>query len=53
MNKKRSTKAEMVGVDDLMPQILWMRFLENQGFKVSDNIIDQDDKISTNLKKKD
>ena len=26
LNTKSSTEAELVGVDDLMPQILWMRY---------------------------
>ena len=39
LNTKRSTEAELLGLDDLMPKILWMRyFLEVQGFKVYDNI---------------
>ena len=34
LNTKRSTESELVGVDDLMPQILWMRYsLEAQGMK--------------------
>ena len=40
LNIKSSTEAELVGVDDLMPQILWTRyFLEAQGMKVSDNVV--------------
>jgi hypothetical protein len=35
LNTKNSTEAELVGVDDLMPQILWTRyFLEAQGYDV-------------------
>ena len=42
----------MVGVDDLMPQILWMQyFLEDQGFKVSDDIVYQDNQSSMKLEK--
>ena len=53
LNTKSSTEAELVGVDDLIPQILWMRyFLESQGMKASDNIVYQDDhsamKLETN-----
>jgi hypothetical protein len=34
------TEAELVGVDDRMPQILWTRyFLESQGYEVRDNTI--------------
>ena len=40
LNTKISTEAELVGVDDLMPQIIWMRYsLEAQGMKVSDNVV--------------
>ena len=43
LNTKSSTEAELVAVDNLMPQILWTKlFLEKQGFKVKDNIIHQD-----------
>ena len=43
LNTKSSTEAELVGVDDLMPQILWCRlFLQAQGFNVTDNVIHQD-----------
>ena len=40
LNTKSSTEAELVAVDDLMPQILWTRmFLEAQGLIVNNNII--------------
>ena len=43
LNTKSSTEAELVRVDDLMPQILWIRYLlEAQGMKVSDNVLYQD-----------
>ena len=52
LNTKSSTEAEMVRVDDLMPQILWMRyFLEAQGMKVSDNIVYQDNQSAMKLEK--
>ena len=45
-------KSELVGVDDLMPQILWIQyFLEAQGMKVSDNIVYQDNQSALNLEK--
>ena len=47
---KSSTKAELVGVDNLIPQILWMRyFLEAHGMKVSDNMVYQDNQSATKL----
>ena len=52
LNKKNSTKADLVGVDDLMPQIPWMRyFLEAQGMKVSDNVLYYDNQIAMKLEK--
>jgi hypothetical protein len=38
LNTKSSTEAELVGVDDVMPQVLWTRyFLEAQGYGVRDS----------------
>ena len=52
LNTKSSTEAELVGVDDLMPQILWMRyFLEAHGMKVSGNIVYQDNHSAMKLEK--
>ncbi len=45
LNTCSSTESEVVAVDDLIPQILWVRlFLKVQGFAVSDNILYQDNK---------
>jgi hypothetical protein len=47
LNVKSSTEAEIVGTDDVMPQILWtLYFLEAQGYKVDKNILYQDNKSS-------
>ena len=47
LNTKSSTEAEVVGTDDIMPQILWtLYFLEAQGFKIIDNVLYQDNKSS-------
>ena len=52
LNTKRSTEAELLGLDDLMPKILWMRyFLEVQGFKVYDNIAYRYNHSSVKLEK--
>ena len=54
LNTKISTKADLVGVDDLIPQILWMKyFLEAQGIKVSDSVVYQDNQSEMKLKKMD
>ena len=52
LNTKISTEAELVEVDDLMPQILWMQyFLEAQGMKVFDNVVYQDNHRAMKLEK--
>jgi len=44
---RSSTEAEVIGVDDLMPQMMWTGyFLKAQGFKVVDTILYQDNKSS-------
>jgi hypothetical protein len=53
LNTKSSTEAELVGVNDVMPQILWTRyFLEAQGYGVKDSIINQDNQSSAFLLEK-
>jgi hypothetical protein len=43
LNATSSTEAELVGVGDVMGLILWTRrFLQAQGYTVSDNIVYQD-----------
>ena len=43
INTRSSTEAELVGVNDVMYLILWVRhFLESQGYAVTDNIVYQD-----------
>jgi hypothetical protein len=45
LNTRSSTESEIVTVDDLILQILWVRlFLKAQGFAVSNNILYQDNK---------
>jgi hypothetical protein len=47
LNMKSSTESELVGADDVMPQMLWtLYFLEAQGYKIDDNILYQDNKSS-------
>jgi hypothetical protein len=43
LNTTSSTKAELVGMSDVMGLVLWTwRFLEAQGYRVSDNVVYQD-----------
>jgi hypothetical protein len=47
LNTKSSTKAELVGVDAVMPQVLLtLYFLEAQGYNIDDNVLYQDNKSS-------
>ncbi len=51
-NTRSSTESELVGVDDLMPMILWVRlFMTAQGFKVVDNIVYQDNQSAILLER--
>jgi hypothetical protein len=52
LNTKSSTEAELVGVNDVMPQILWTRyFLEAQGYGVNDSLMYQDNQSAILLEK--
>jgi len=43
INTRSSTQAELVGVDNVMPQIVWTRnFLLAQGYRIRHNIVYQD-----------
>jgi len=43
LNRQSSTKAELVGVDDLTGQVLLTRcFLQTQGYDVTNNMVYQD-----------
>ena len=45
LNAKSSTKSDLVGMDDALPQILWGRYLiEAQGYTVEHNILLQDNR---------
>jgi hypothetical protein len=52
LNTKSSTEAELVGVDDGMPLVIWTRnFLKAQGFEVNDNVVFQDNQSAILLEK--
>jgi hypothetical protein len=52
LNTKSTTEAELVGVDDVMPQILWTRyFLEGQGYGACESVIYQDNKSAILLER--
>lgn len=51
LNTKSSTEAELVGVDDVMPMVLWTRyFLEAQGYNVDTDMC-QDNQSAMLLEK--
>ena len=50
LNTRSSTEAELVGVDDMMAQVLWTRyFMLEQGYELNDNIIYQDNQSAIKL----
>jgi hypothetical protein len=52
LNTKSSTEAELVGVDDVMSQVLWTKYyLEAQGYKVAESKIFQDNQSTMLLAK--
>ncbi len=52
LNTRSSTICEVVAVDDMIPQILWTwLFMQEQGIKVADNILYQDNKSAILLEK--
>ena len=52
INTKSSTEAELVGVDDGMPLVIWTRnFMTAQGYEIHDNVIYQDNQSAILLEK--
>ena len=52
LTTKSSTEAELVGVSDILPQVIWTRyFLEAQGYSVRDSVIYQDNQSAIMLEK--
>ena len=50
LNTKSSTEAELVGVDDMMPQVVWTKyFMESQGHGPNNNYIHQDNQSAMKL----
>jgi hypothetical protein len=45
LNTRSSTESELVGADDVSVMILWTKlFLEEQGYKIKQNVLYQDNK---------
>jgi hypothetical protein len=52
INTKSSMEAELVGIDDSMPLVVWTRnFITAQGYDISDNVIFQDNQSAMLLEK--
>jgi hypothetical protein len=52
LNTRSSTETEIVGADDFMPAICWMRyFMKAQGYGVKDNVLFQENKSYILLEK--
>jgi hypothetical protein len=52
LDTKSSTEAELLRVDDGMPLVLWTRqFLIEQGYKVTDNVVYQDNQSAILLER--
>ena len=52
LNTRSSTETELVGVDDMMPDVLWSAlFLQEQGFEIKNNLIHQDNQAAILLEK--
>ena len=52
LNTKSSTDSKLVGVDDVLTQIIWTRyFLKEQGHMIQDNVIYQDNQSAIRLEK--
>ncbi len=50
LNTRSSTESELVGVNDMMPIILWTRyFLLAQGYGIIENLLLQDNKVLFSL----
>ena len=50
INTKSSSETEVVGVDDVLPRVLWSRyFVEAQGYTIDHIIINRDNDSSLRL----
>ena len=50
LNTKGSTEAEIVGVSNYLPNLIWTRMLlEAQGFSIEENILFQDNQSAIKI----
>jgi hypothetical protein len=52
LNTRSSTESELVGLNDVLPQVIWTRnFLLHQGMRINNNTVFQDNKSAILLEK--
>ena len=52
LNTRSTTESEIVGVSDYLPDLIWLlRFLEEQGYKVTKTVLMQDNEGAIKLEK--
>jgi hypothetical protein len=52
LNTKSSTEAEVVGASDYLPNTMWMQmFLAEQGYKLEESVLEQDNESAMKLEK--
>jgi Histone chaperone involved in gene silencing len=52
LNSKSSTEAEIIGVSDFLPNMIWARmFLEHQGYEIDENVLYQDNQSAIKIEK--
>ena len=52
MNIKNSTEAELVGVDDVLTQVIWTQYFQKeQGYNIHDDVIYHDNHSAIRLEK--
>ena len=52
LNTKSSTEAEFVGASDYLPNTIWVKmFMEAQGYKINESILEQDNESAIKLEK--
>ena len=50
LNVKSSTEGKIVGVSDFLPNMIWSRmFLEQQGYRLTDNVLYQDNQSAMKI----
>ncbi len=52
LNTKSSTEADFVSTNDYLPSTIWVKnFMEAQGYKIEENVLEQDTESAIKLEK--